>query len=252
MQENPKMIRLVPWLLCLALLVPHPVNADEQPDARAIIDSAIKFAGGREALACYEKPFVRSVKATAKGGRGPEEYEIKTTTLFPDKYRTYQTGAKGGVFELVLNGEKGWHKSTAPGGAVRRNEMIDIPLRAQRERLYAEWLSTLLPLDDEDFRLSMVKEIVIDGRPAVEVNISCDERSDVQLYFDRETFAPVKVAFKVGDRVYEKYYDDYAELDGLVYPKKETNYVNGNKVLEMQTSELKFLDSVEDKTFQEP
>jgi hypothetical protein len=248
------MIRRVAWLVSFALYqLSHPANADDRVDARAIIDRVIDFAGGRDALARYEKPFVRFVKATAVGGRGPEESEMTITTLFPDKYRTHQTTKKGGILELIFNGGKGWNKGTAPGGGVRTNQMKETPLRATRERLYGQWLSTLLPLDDGAFHLStVVEQTVIDGRPAVGVNVAHEDRPDVQLYFDKETFALVKLARKMGDQVFEEYYDDYADLDGLVYPKKEVHHRNGAKTSELQTTELKFLDAVEDKVFQEP
>lgn len=121
-----------------------------------------------------------------------------------------------------------------------------------RERLYAQWLTTLLPLDDKVFRMALVPEITIDNRPAAGVNIAHDDRPDVQLYFDKETFAPVKLARKVNDRSYEEFYDDYAELDGLIYAKKTVQYGNGQKIAEIQTTELKFLDAVEDGTFEQP
>ena len=247
------MIRRVACLVCLVLFqISHRAKADERLVARAIIDRAIEFAGGRDALASYEKPFVRSAKATAIGGRGPEESDMKITTLFPDKSRSHQTHKNGGILEIVFNGDKGWNKSTVPGRGVRTSEMKDIGVRANRDRLYGEWLGTLLPLDDDEFRLTTVMEIVIEGRPAVGVNVAHEDRPDVQMYFDKETFALVKLARKLDGRVLEEYYDDYADLDGLVYPKKQVNHGNGSKTSELHTTELKFLDAVEDKTFQEP
>lgn len=249
---------VVPLVCFAALLLPGVAMADEQVEARAIIDQAIDFAGGREALARYNKPFVRSAEGNAAGGQEP--FTIKITTLLPDKQRTHQTSKKSRTFDLAFNGEKGWTKSSGgpvPGPGVkvappRQPEMNEALIRLTRDRLYALWLTTLLPLDDAAFRLSLVPEITIANRPAVGVNISHDGRPDVQLFFDRETFAPVKLARKVNDRPYEELYDDYAELDGLIYAKKIVQYGNGQKIVEMQTTDLKFLDEVEEGTFEQP
>jgi hypothetical protein len=85
-----------------------------------------------------------------------------------------------------------------------------------------------------------------------DVNIARQDRPDVQLYFDKETFALVKLARKVIGVPSEEFYDDYADLDGLVYPKKAVLYGNGNKLYEMQITELKFLDAAEKGAFDKP
>lgn len=228
---------------CAILLAAGNAVADDQADARAIIDQAIDFAGGREALARYEKPFGCQQEGTAMGGG----FKRKLTTHLPDRSRSDQTSDGGATFVLVFDGEDGWVQSN---GSTKK--MIDLNLRLTRERLYAEWLCTLLPLDDEEFQLATVAEIMVEGRPALGVKVSRQERPDVTLYFDKDTFALVKQARTANGRPFEEFYDDYAELDGLVYPEKIVQYGNGNKLFEVRTTEIKFLDSVPDDTFEKP
>lgn len=239
---------------CAFVLTSGGATADEQSDARAIVNKAIEFAGGREVLARYEKPFVCLQNGTALGGNAPQAFQRKVTTFFPDRWRSDQTGNAAMTF--VVSGEKGWTKSRGPGkgglGPVRVQEMAYLGAKAASERVYAQWLTTLLPLDDEAFHLSTSDEIMIDNRPAVGVIVSHQDRPDVRLYFDKETFALVKSTRKVNDVPFEEFYDDYAELDGLVYSKKIVQFANGKKLTEMQTTELKFLDSVEQSAFEQP
>ena len=239
---------------CAFGLASGRATADEPSDARAIVNQAIEFAGGREALARYRKPFVCQQDGTAIGGKGPEAFQRKVTTHFPDKWRSDQTG--NAAMTIVINGDKGWSKSRAPGrgapGPFRLQEMNPAQAKAASERVYAQWLTTLLPLDDEAFHLSTVEEITIDNRPAVGVDVSHQDRPNVQLYFDKDTFALVKLARKVNELPFEEFYDDYAELDGLVYPKKTVHFGNGKKLTEIKTTEMKFLDSVEEGTFEQP
>lgn len=251
------MARISAPLACLGLIMLSraPAMADEQAEARAIIDKAIEFAGGRDALARYSKPFVCMQEGTAMGGNGASAFKRKVTTHFPDKWRSDQTG-DAGAMAFALNGEKGWNKTRGPGigapGPLKVQQMNEAQVKGARERVYAQWLTTLLPLDDEVFHLSKSEEITIDKRAAVGVTISREGRPDIQLYFDKETYAPVKLARKMNGLPYEEFYDDYAELDGLVYPKKTVVYGNGQKLFEAQTTDLKFLDKVEESTFDQP
>jgi hypothetical protein len=74
----------------------------------------------------------------------------------------------------------------------------------------------------------------------------------VELYFDKDAMTLVKQVIDYNGRLSERYYDDFAELDGLVYPKKLVHYVAGNKVTEMETAEFKFLDEVDEAIFEKP
>lgn len=53
-------------------------------------------------------------------------------------------------------------------------------------------------------------------------------------------------------RSFEATYDDFAEADGLVYPKKIVYYHSGSKYVEMETTEFKFLDEVDEAIFEKP
>ena len=248
------------WLVTAS--IGAPANADEPPSARAIIDKAIAFAGGREALARYKKPFVRQSEGTVIDGGGSRAIKVKLTTWFPDKTRTDQTGERG-TFLLVFNGDQGWHKSTMtvkPPPGIRTlgppntgtQEMKEVGVKMTRDRMYQQWLTTLLPLNEPAFRFSAPKEVTIDNRPALGIIVSHDDRPDVELYFDKETFALVKLARKINDRSYEEFYHNYSELDGLKFPTVVQQFANGKKLVELQTTDLKFLDAVEDGTFAQP
>ncbi|MGH7194877.1 MAG: hypothetical protein ACREJM_15285, partial [Candidatus Saccharimonadales bacterium] len=88
--------------------------ADEQADARAIIDQAIEAMGGREALAQYEKPVYYEYKGKAEGGSGWTDFTMKVTVVLPDKFSTEQESlirGKKQPFAVRFNGKKSWSKS---------------------------------------------------------------------------------------------------------------------------------------------
>lgn len=253
-------VRVVAFWACLAFVsMCGDARADEPVTATIIVERAIEAAGGRDALARYKHPFRRVSEGTLPGRNGPTAFEIKVTALLPDKLRTDQKMPGGEKFSIVFDGDKGWHSSSGAAGGrtfsppkVGPQALDDGGIKRTRDMLYGQWLTTLLPLVDDAVKLTKLDDLLIDGRPALGLNVSRQDRPDVQLYFDKETFALVKLARKANDRSYEEYYHNYGELDGLKYPRVVEQHFNGKKAIEMQTKELTFLDEVEQGTFDQP
>lgn len=253
--------RHVAFLAGLAFMPISGYAHADDPSPRAIVERAIEAAGGRDALARYKRPFLRVAEGTLPGRNGPTAFEIKVTASLPDKLRTDQTIPNGGKFSIVFNGDHGWRQSSGPatpGGRtltppkVGPQAMEESGIQAMRGTLYGQWLATLLPLVDDGFELTKLDDLVIDGRPAAGVHVSHKDRPEVQLYFDKETYALVKLARKVNDRSFEEYYHNYVELNGLKYPQIIEQHFNGKTQIEMRTKEFKFLDQVEEGTFDKP
>jgi hypothetical protein len=234
----------------VAVISGAPVAVADEPDsaaARKIIDRAIEAAGGREALKRYEKPFQLERKGKSFVG-GDIDFALRSTTWLPDKLRTEEELNRNGQkisLGVRFNGEKGF---LLPA----KREMQERGLGYIRELLYSYWLATLLPLDDPQFKLTPLDEILLDGRAAIGVKITCENRPDVRLYFDKDAMTLVKLAREFNGRLFEETYDDFAELDGLVYPKKIVQYMIGNKRTEMETTEFRFLDEVDEAIFEKP
>lgn len=94
-------------LICTLLLSPASiVHAAEEDEARTVIDKAIEAAGGREALAKYEKPFVMEMKIKVFTPRGITESKGKKTRWFPDCFRDEGDGSTR-KFSMLFNGKSG-------------------------------------------------------------------------------------------------------------------------------------------------
>lgn len=192
----------------------------------------------------------------------PYEFTQRVTKWLPDKMRSDQESQRNGrlsPFAFAIRGDKGWqknHRGVAPPGKLPPEQIEELSpdrVTMYRKRLYGDWLATLLPLDEEAFQLTTVDEIALDGRPSVGVEVKQDEQPTVRLYFDKETFVMTKLHYRSSDTAYlEELYDDYAEQDGLVYPRKIVSFTNGVKLYEAVTTEFKFLDDVPDSTFDMP
>lgn len=229
-----------------------PAEADEQAQGRAIIDKAIEFFGGREALARYKKPFVRHSEATVIRRDGATVVKSKQTILFPNKARDEQTTDRGTTL-VVFNGDKGKGWSTRSLNPRTIQEMREPGMRLSSDNLYQGWVCTLLPLDDPAFRLLRLGDAtVIDGRPAVGVQVSHVDRPNIRLYFDKETYALLKSSRQLLNGTEQEFFQDYDDLDGLKHAKSVSTYQNGNKILVRQTTELEFLDSIQEEAFEKP
>jgi hypothetical protein len=111
---------------------------------------------------------------------------------------------------------------------------------------------TLALLDEDGFTLKQVDDLAIDGRPAVGISVTRKDRPDIRLYFDKETLSLVASKLLENDKWFERYYHNYAELDGLKYAGLIEDHADGKKQIEMQTKEFRFLDDVEKGTFDKP
>ncbi|HEV7226559.1 MAG TPA: hypothetical protein VGN42_27885 [Pirellulales bacterium] len=245
-------------LTCAVVAATGGVRGEEAKKPREIIDRAIVEAGGRDALARYKQPFRQEFEPRGpSAGNAAEKPKIRITTWLPDKLRIENTRSRGGqavTVGAVLNGKQGSGRGVAgsPGQMKYNHRTMGAAEMAGYEKLlYAHWVATLLPLDDKMFELSGLDEIAVDERPAVGVKVSRADRPEVRLYFDKESMMLVKLAWQPNETAWtELVFDDFAESDGLAYPRKITSYTDGKQTSERQLTEFEFLDKVEDGTFE--
>lgn len=247
--------------LCAALacltIASAQAKAEDAGSAREVIDRAMEAAGGRQALARYKQPFRQEFKNKQLVGSLTGESKTRVTTWLPDKLRaeTTQPGANRPAVGIVFDGKQGLARGVSgSAGQLKINDRAMGPeeVAGWGKLLYAQWVATLLPLDDKAFKLSALDEIILDDRPAVGVKVSHADRPDVQLYFDKEAMTLVKLVYQVNEtRQAVQTFDDFTELDGLVYPRKIITWSGGKPAAERQMNKFEFLDEVGDRTFEQ-
>jgi hypothetical protein len=99
----------------------------------------------------------------------------RPTRKWPDKITV-----EIGDFTLVVNGGKGWVKTEGHTRVMTREEMEE-----HSEGIYSLWVLSLVPLRNEGFRLSLLGEAKVAGRPTDGVQVSRQGHFDVKIYFDR-------------------------------------------------------------------
>jgi hypothetical protein len=157
----------------------------------------------------------------------------------------------------VYNGDKFW---------INVNGM-DIPLDDKfkdevKEQVYQEKVGSLVFLRDKEkgkgIELSPLGEVKVEGRPAVGVRLASKGHRDINMYFDKTTGLLAKTEARVLDFMSqqevteEKIFTDYKEKEGLPRPNKVLMNRDGKKFLELEFTEIKLLDKLDDSTFAKP
>lgn len=244
------------FAVCLALAIGGAVRADGEKEAKALIDKAIKAAGGEEKLA-------KLTTAAMKGKITPADNNKQSVILMEgsvqglDKCRfdaEVQENGRTMKVLLVINGDQAWAKHD--DGAREAPEEIR---QALKQSVYALRLAqTLVPLKDKAYKLSPLGEVKVGDRPAVGVQISHKDTPDVNLWLDKETGLPLKCEMRCKierggqDVPCEFLFADYKDMGGVKHFTKVTMNADGKKHLEAEISEVKPQDKVDDKEFAKP
>src|SRR5712692_2036849 len=130
----------------LALVLFPASKADDADQARAVIDKAIKVQGGEEKLAKFKSHTWKN-KGTWYGMGDGIPYTANYAVAWPDKFRFE---VEGGFMTVVIDGDKGWKQEMGETREMNKDELAQ-----QKEDLYAGRLTTLTPLKDKDYKLTL-------------------------------------------------------------------------------------------------
>src|SRR5438552_11847371 len=236
------------------LLAAGAGRADEQPDAKVLLDKAIKAMGGEAKLA---KLGTVSAKAKITGSPGGQEITVELDGVWQgmSQYRAdadVQEGGNNFKGVLVFNGDKGWIKKgdntrDAPEGVARFIQNI----------FYAGRMPQLLPaLRDKAYKLAPLGEVQVGTQAALGLSISHKDRKDVSLFFDKDNGLPIKSEVRVTEPggkeiTVEFHYSDYKDFDGVKLCSKLTIKVDELE-FKMELSELKGVEKVDAGQFDRP
>jgi putative sterol carrier protein len=229
-------------------------HAREPSGARALVDRAIRAAGGEARLERF-----KAATWKARGARHEMNRTVTFTGEFaaqmPDRTRAAVEGeANGQTFKIVfvLKGDQGWIQVNG-----NTSELTEEQLTEEKEDLYAENLTRLVPLKEPGVRLTLLQEMPVNGHDAVGLQVSRKNHRDIQLYFDKQNGLLVKKARTVKglagkDVTEETLYAGYKDFGGLQIPTHVTITRNGKPFAETETSDYQLAEKLEDSLFEKP
>lgn len=243
-------------LACTAgfLVVLTSTAAADEP--KELVEKGVKALGGADRLAK-----VKGVRTKGKGAIAIMGMNLEFTNegVIDSKGRMRSEvsfeimGQKFSVIQ-VYDGKKGW--MSLMGNVM---ELEGDQLKELQDEIHNRRVSTLLPLlKDNTYTLATIGETKVNGKPAQGVKVSAKDRRDIELYFDPTTGLIVKTIRQAYDQQgmkevsQETMNSEFKEAGGIKYPSKAVIQRDGKKFLDLEITEYKPLQSVDDSEFAKP
>ena len=156
---------------------------------------------------------------------------------------------------LVFTPEKGWQKIAN----FKTKPLPKEELAAFRDYFYALRLaSNPAELKGKEISLSVVGEAKIEGRDAIGIRITCKNRPDVNLYFDKQTALPAKAELSAkdpngGQELQNEFlFTSYKEMHGVQVATQFVWNKDGKKFLTRDITDLRPVERIDPSVFAEP
>lgn len=230
-------------------------HADQPADATAILDAAIKAAGGDKLAAVKDDYAIAKITFTENGMTSVSFMEAwfeehrERTLMFDQDHAPTETD--------VVNGSEGWTQ----GFGAPTETMSPAMLASQQDLIYASWATNLVPLKGSEYKLSTLDEIDVNGKRAVGLLVEREKFPALKMYFDKQTYLLAKLVDKFTEVEPDKttvhdqecVYSDYRDCDGIQGPFKLDVSWDGKKVGVYELQKQIYFDKPQsDKLFEKP
>ncbi len=249
------MRRVVLTLAALTIALGGAARA-EDVDAKKVIEKAIKAHGGAETLAKFKDKstilkgkmninVMGGLDATMEMFAGGKKFKQVLRFSVMGMDFTQEVGFDGKEMWIALNGKV---IMTITGK----------DLDAIKESIHAEEMAGLALLGDKGLEFSTIGESKLGDQELIGIRVSKKDHKDVSLFFDKKTGLLAKMEnrnldFQTKEEVNEeRIVHDYKDIDGLKRPTRVVMNRDGKKFIEMEITEQKFVDRLDDGTFDKP
>jgi hypothetical protein len=225
-------------------------------EAKAILAKAVKAHGGEETLEKHKAGQAKNKGKINLPGVGEVSFTQELAYMLPDKFKESLEmeigGQKINVVTLV-NGDK--TTIEANGQAVPLTDEIKKALEDGRYMMKTARLGSLAK--DKNVELSSLGEVKVNDKPAVGLLVKSKGHKDISLFFDKETGRLAKVEHRTveaqsgkeitEERIILEYGKD--DKSGIPVPKRILVKHDGDKFMEAEVLEAKFLEKLDDSEF---
>ncbi len=242
-------------ILCSFALSFTNARLEAEPTAQEIISLAIKAQCDKpERFAQY-----RNQIQTLKGVIYSQMKELPTdrtlTASWPDRMRLDTTmefpeGKKSNV--IVLKDDQGWTSSPSMvPEALTFNQMDEVLGEA-----HGRYVATLIPLSEEGFTLTKMKDALIENEDAWVVKVTKKFKPDVLLSINKKTHFLMRASYKStveGTPVRkEMRFSAYKDYNGIQFASKVIDLQNGNKAASYTLVKIEALPKLPEELFAKP
>jgi hypothetical protein len=245
---------LGPVIALTLVSAPLPRTWADEPDAKAVIDRAIRAKGGEEKLKAAA--FRWKSKGTLTINGSDNRITTATTIQGLDRCRReFEGDFNGQTFRAVtvLDGDAGWRRF-----ADMTMELDADSLANEKRTTYLQLVPVILyPLKEQGFQSKVAGEETIGGKPASVLKVTGPDGKDFTLAFDKESGLPVRLVatvqgFMGEEFVQESTYADYKDFDGIREATRLESKRDGEPLVRLEVTEFKVLEKVDPEAFAEP
>lgn len=241
-------------LVGLTLVIPSVVVADDAA-SRTITEKAIDAHGGEKSIAKF-KGITSKIKGTIHINAAPVAVTGEVSSQGADQQKisvSFELDGQAISFLSVFNRGQGWLKINDSTIDMSADQLAET-----KESAYAGWVASLLPLKDKAFSLAPFGEIEIASRKAVGVNVTREGHRPINLFFDKETFRLARTETRVKDETTgqevtdEATFGEYKLIEGIPQAMKLTIKRNDKPHAEIEVTEVKLSEKLDDSVFAKP
>jgi hypothetical protein len=237
-------------------LLPAPLARAADDEPKALIEKAIKASGGEEKLAA-----IKALRIKSKGNVDVLGQTFAFTSngvhqlagQLKNEITIDIMGQQLTVLQ-VYDGKKGWFRLMD-----NTQELEGDTLKEMQAQAHSIRVNTLVPLlKDKAFTLAPLGEVKVNGKPALGVKVTAKDQRDIDLYFDKETGLVTKVSRQGFDTntmkevMHEMIFSDFKDFDGVKHATKIVMNNDGKKLLDLEVTEYKVVDKLDDSEFAKP
>jgi hypothetical protein len=243
-------------LLVVGLALAVAASAGEQDEAKAFLERAIKAAGGADKLSRFPAVVFKvsgTDHAEGKATRFKSEWYVQGQT----QVRIVSTSAEDGKpvqTVRVVNGDKGWIKE----GDGPAEPMDKDDLHYEKESLYVNWVTALVPLRERPFRLELLGESKVDGHAAVGLRVVAPRHRPLKLFFDKQTYLLLELERRTAAPGEDKEvtevmrFKGYKDVQGTQQPTHIEIRWDGKTVSEADVTDMTLHEKLDAKLFAKP
>lgn len=230
------------------------LRADDQADAKAVIDKALKAMGGEGKVAKFKAGNCKGKVILDKNG---QQLSLMADLIWQgiDKAKLkgeLNENGNNGRIVFCIDGDKGWEQ--------KNDNVSDAPaplFSAVKNAFFALQMVYLLPeLKGGAFKLSPLGEVKLNDKSVVGISVQHQGHNDVNVFFDKETGLPAKSEVRLTDPngkeiTVEYLYGDFQDMDGVKHPKRISLKADNTEfIIELQ--EIASKDKIDDSEFAKP
>jgi hypothetical protein len=239
----------------LCVLLVGPLHVRGQETARAVIERAVQVHGGLKQLSQIRADHIQAKGTVVIEGK-EMPFVCETLVQLPSQFKNvmHVTTPKGRVTMVeILNGDK--VLVTIDG----QPQKVDASAQAElRETFQLNRAIRLVPLlTDRSYELTALGPAMVNDRPALGVRVAARGRRELRMFFDKETglLAKTETTLDAGEGKevrQEVYFGDFRDLGGYKRPAKLAAFRDGKKVMELELTDVKYLEKIDESEFAKP